>query len=194
MHGMINTQDIETQRYTFVMHFKFLTRTLVLALAGSVLALPSFAQWQWLDKEGRKVFSDRPPPADIPQKSILKEPAFNAPGSSPQSTAGVAASLSAPTPYARASMPKLSGRDTELEARKKQADALVESKKQAEAEKLASAKADNCERVKKGQAALSSGIRIAITNAKGEREFMDDAARLTETKRLQAIAVTDCAR
>lgn len=169
------------------MDFKFLTRTLVLALAGSVLALPSFAQWQWLDKEGRQVFSDRPPPADIPQKSILKAPRFSS-----QSTADIAVDLSAPVPYAKASMPILSGRDTELEARKKQADALVESKKQAEAEKLASARADNCERVKKGQAALSSGVRIAVVNAKGEREFMDDAARSAETKRLQAIAVTDC--
>ncbi|MEO8013514.1 MAG: hypothetical protein ABI642_05170 [Polaromonas sp.] len=91
-------------------------------------------------------------------------------------------------------MPKLSGRDAELEARKKQADALEEGKKQAEAEKLAKARADNCERAKKGQATLKSGVRIALTNAKGEREFMDDAARSLETKRLQAIAESDCAK
>lgn len=175
------------------MDFKFLTRTLVLAMAGSILTIPALAQWQWLDKDGRKVFSDRPPPSDIPPKNILKELGIKA--SSPLQ--GAAANTPAPVasaPAAKASMPTLSGRDAELEARKKQADALEENNKQAETEKVAKARADNCERAKKGQATLKSGIRIALTNAKGEREFMDDAARSAETKRLQAIAESDCAR
>ena len=188
-----NAQGMETQRYTFVMDFKFLTRTVVLALAGSVLTIPALAQWQWLDKDGRKVFSDRPPPPDIPLKSILKEPGFKVPNP-PQGEAASTTAPAASAPVAKASMPKLSGRDAELEARKKQADALEEGKKQAEAEKLAKARADNCERAKKGQATLKSGVRIALTNAKGEREFMDDAARSVETKRLQAIAESDCAK
>jgi len=175
------------------MDFKLLTRTLVLAMAGSALTVPALAQWQWLDKDGRKVFSDRPPPIDIPQKSILKEPGIKV----PSPAQGVASSTPAPVasaPAAKASTPRFSGRDAELEARKKQADALEEGKKQEEAEKLVKARADNCERAKKGQAALASGVRIALTNAKGEREFMDDAARSLETKRLQAIAESDCAR
>ncbi|WP_029524834.1 DUF4124 domain-containing protein [Polaromonas glacialis] len=175
------------------MDFKFLTRTVVLALAGSALTIPAQAQWQWMDKDGRKVFSDRPPPPDIPQKSILKEPGFKVVSPPTTGAAGTPAPA-ASAPAAKASMPKLSGRDAELEARKKQADALEETKKQAEAEKLASAKADNCERAKKGQATLKSGVRIALTNAKGEREFMDDAARSVETRRLQAITESDCAR
>ena len=175
------------------MDFKFLIRTLVLVMAGSVLAIPAFTQWQWTDKDGRKVFSDRPPPPDIPQKSILREPGIKA----PSPAQGVAAATPAPAasaPAAKSSMPKLSGKDAELEARKKQADALEESKKQEEAQKLAKARADNCERAKKGQATLKSGVRIAVTNARGEREFMDDTARSAETRRLQAIAESDCAR
>jgi hypothetical protein len=175
------------------MDFKFLTRTLVLAVAGTALAAPALAQWQWLDKDGRKVFSDRPPPTDIPQKSILKEPGIKETRPAQGLVAGTPAPA-ASAPAAKASMPKLSGRDGELEARKKQADALEEGKKQAEAEKLVNARADNCERAKKGQATLASGVRIALTNAKGEREFMDDAARSVETKRLQAIAESDCAK
>ena len=35
----------------------------------------AMAQWQWLDKDGRKVFSDRPP-QDIAQDKILKQPRF----------------------------------------------------------------------------------------------------------------------
>ena len=182
---------METQRYTFTMNFKLLTQTLVFALAGSLLTFPALAQWQWLDKDGRKVFSDRPPPPEIPQKNILKEPGFKV----PSAQQGVVADTPIPAasaPAVKASMPRLSGKDAELESRKKQADALEESKKQAEADNLAKARADNCERVKRGQAALKSGVRIALTNAKGEREFMDDAARLTETKRLQSIADSNC--
>jgi hypothetical protein len=33
------------------------------------------AQWQWIDKDGRKVYSDRSPPSDIQEKNILKRPA-----------------------------------------------------------------------------------------------------------------------
>ena len=100
----------------------------------------------------------------------------------------------APVSAVVSSTPRLSGKDAELETRKKQAEALEEIRKQAEAEKLAKGRQDNCERAKKGQATLKSGVRIALTNDKGEREFMDDTARSVEAKRLQAIAESDCAR
>ncbi|MBF9265764.1 DUF4124 domain-containing protein, partial [Paracidovorax cattleyae] len=48
-------------------------RLLVLACACS-WALGASAQWQWIDKDGRKVFSDRPPPTDVPARNILKQP------------------------------------------------------------------------------------------------------------------------
>ena len=175
------------------MNFKFLTRTIFWILAGSVLTIPAHAEWQWLDKEGRKVFSDRAPPPDVPQKSILKEPELKS-LTHQQGLVAVMPATVASAPANKASMPRLSGRDVELVARKKQANMLEESKKQAEAEKLASSRAENCERAKKGQAALNSGVRIALVNTKGEREFMDDAARSVETKRLQTIADSDCAK
>lgn len=83
-------------------------------------------------------------------------------------------------------------KDSELESRKKQTADLEKAQKQAESDKLAAAKADNCERVRKGQASLLSGVRIAVVNAKGEREVMDDNARLLETRRLQTIVDSDC--
>lgn len=175
------------------MNLKFLMQAIFLVLAGSVMTIPAFAEWQWLDKEGQKVFSDRPPPPDIPQKSILKSSEFKA--LTPQQ--GLPPALPATmasAPANKNSMPMLSGKDAELEARKKQASMLEEAKKQTETEKLSSARAENCERAKKGQAALKSGVRIALINAKGEREFMDDAARSVETKRLQTIADSDCAK
>ena len=66
------------------------------------------------------------------------------------------------------------------------------AKKKAEDEKVAIAKADNCLRAKAQVRTLDSGVRIARTNDKGEREFMDDAARAAETKRAQDIVASDC--
>lgn len=177
------------------MDHKFLIRTVMWAIAGCALAIPALAQWQWLDRDGRKVFSDRPPPGDIAQKSILKEPGARALNPAPGAVAVMPAPAAvAPVTEAKASRPRLSGKDAELEARKKEAEAREETTKQADAEQRSKAMQDNCERAQRGQATLKSGVRITLTNARGESEFMDDAARSVETKRLQAIAESDCAR
>jgi hypothetical protein len=175
-----------TRRYTGAM--KLLQATL-LTLA---CALPAagFAQWQWIDKDGRKVFSDQSPPADIPANKILKQPGGRAPAPDAATTAASAEAAS-PKPAA-APAPKISGKDKELEEKKKQAEAAEAEKKKAESEKLAKARAENCERAKKAKASFDSGVRITQLNAKGEREFLDDKARASETKRLQGIIDSDC--
>ncbi len=175
------------------MDFKFPLKSLILAVVSSSFALASLAQWQWVDKDGRKVFSDRAPPADIPPPNILKQPgakAMTPPSASEPAIAAPAAAVSAPK--GKASAPRLSGKDAQLEARKKQAEEEENTKKKAEEEIQAKARADNCERAQRGLATVQSGVRLSVTNAKGEREFMDDAGRATETKRLQGIAQSDC--
>lgn len=168
---------------------------LVLALTGGLLTVTAHAQWQWTEKDGRKMFSDRPPPADIQDKDILKRPQ----GASRASrTAGpaedevTAAAKPASAPVRNASAPKLSGKDAELEAKKKKADDEEAAKKKVEEDKLAKAKAENCERAKSSLATLQSGVRMASTNAKGEREVYDDAKRQSETKRTQEIIDSSC--
>ncbi|MEC5213868.1 preprotein translocase subunit SecD [Polaromonas sp. CG_9.5] len=150
----------------------------------------ALAQWQWIDKDGRKVFSDRAPPAEIPEKNILKQPGLRAP--LPAADADAAPAAAAPLVANKAGTPKIPGKDTQLEARKKQAEDEENAKKKAEEEKLAKSRADNCERAKKGLVAVQSGTRLSVINAKGEREFMDDNERAKETKRLQGIADSDC--
>ena len=172
------------------MDFKSASKTLILALASSSFAITALAQWQWIDKDGRKVFSDRAPSTDIPQRNILKQPAHSA--AAQAASAAAAAIPAASTPAGKASAPKLSGKDAELEAKKKQAEEQEAAKKKAEEETLAKARAENCERTKKGLTTIQSGVRLATTNAKGEREMMDDAARTVETKRLQGIIQSDC--
>ncbi|MDF1485386.1 DUF4124 domain-containing protein [Ramlibacter sp. H39-3-26] len=148
------------------------------------------AQWQWVDKDGRKVFSDRPPPPDIPEKSILKYP--------PGSHAGAPAKAEAAAESAMAAAPAATkpaakdGVDKELEEMKKQAEAAEVAKKKAEEEKVAKARAENCARARESKASLDSGMRIARVNAQGERIIMDDTARASESARAQSIIASDC--
>jgi hypothetical protein len=165
---------------------------LALAIGAPALAL---AQWQWIDANGRKVFSDQPPPASIPAKNILKQPAAGGKGmkaveaepAAPAPVAAAAASAKAPP------APKLSGKDKELEAKKKQAEAEAAAKKEAEDQAAAKVHAENCKRAKQAKGTLDSGMRVATVNDKGEREVMDDAQRAAETKRLEAVIARECA-
>lgn len=160
-------------------------KALVLVV-GCVLSLGASAQWQWLDSSGSKVFSDRPPPPDIPAKNILRQP-----GGSAKAKALVVTEAAAPVAPA-ASAPKISGTDKALEEKKKQAEDAEAAKRKAESEKIAAAKAENCQRARQSKASFDSGMRIARVNDKGEREILDDAARAAESKRLQGVIASDC--
>ncbi|HXD41818.1 MAG TPA: DUF4124 domain-containing protein [Ramlibacter sp.] len=163
-----------------------LLRVTVLGLACALPAL-SFAEWQWIDKDGRKVFSDQSPPADIPAKNIIKQPGVKTPAAA-EPVAAAASQAARPAPPA----PKVSGKDQELQEKRKQAEAAEAEKKKAYEEEVAKVRAGNCERAKLSKASFDSGARISRTNAKGEREYLDDAARAAETKRLAAIIANDC--
>ncbi|QHE86189.1 DUF4124 domain-containing protein [Hydrogenophaga sp. BPS33] len=159
-----------------------------LALTGLLLtsSVSALAQWQWVDDGGRKVFSDTAPPASVPERNILKRP--NGAPAAPRVAAPAAQddkAASNPTPQA----PTV---DKELEARKKQAEQAEEAKQKAEEQRVAKARSDNCERARKAKAAIDSGVRLATTNAKGEREIMDDKARAAESRRLDEIVRSDC--
>jgi hypothetical protein len=159
-------------------------------LIGLACALPALclAQWQWIDKDGRKVFSDQSPPADIPPKNIIKQPGKSRPAAAAEAPAAAASQPAAPV----APAPKLSGKDKELQEKKKLAEAAEAENKKALEEENAKLRSDNCERAKRSKASFDSGVRITRTNAQGEREFLDDAQRAAETKRLEKIIASDC--
>ena len=161
-----------------------------LLLAALCLASASvMAQWQWIDKDGRKIFSDRPPPTDVPDSKVLKQPRMGAAVAAPV----VAASEPASAPAAAASA-AAAGKDKELEKRKAQAEAEEAAKKKAEDDKRAKVRAENCERAKAAKATIDSGKPLRQANAQGELIFMDEAARNAELKRAQAIIDSDCKR
>lgn len=161
---------------------------------GCACALPlsASAQWQWVDNNGKKVFSDQPPPTDIPEKNILRRagPSPSARAPAPVTPAPEGSSDAAAVPKAAA--PKPTGVDKELEEKTKKAEAEQKAKEAAETAKVAKAKAESCARAREGKATIDSGIRLAKVNAKGEREIMDDAARAAEQKRVQSVIDSDC--
>ncbi len=161
--------------------------------------MTALAQWQWLDKDGRKVYSDRPPPLDTPEKNILKQPGVR-PGAAPVAAPPPAApppasTASAPANAAAAAAapaPRPAGKDAALEEKKKQAEQAEAARQQAEQEKFQKTRADNCARARQAKAGFDSGARIATTNKAGERIILDDDARAAETKRLQNVIQSEC--
>jgi hypothetical protein len=180
----------------------------LLAVLSCSVCLTAMAQWQWMDKEGRKVYSDRAPPGDVLEKDILKRPGGMAKGTvkpqnsaplgSPQNPIGSngAAQGNAPAAVpaqAAASVPKLAaGVDKDLEAKKKQAADAEAAKQKAVEEQNTKLRIENCARAKQAKTNFESGVRIGRTNDKGEREVMDDAARAEELKRAQSAIDTNC--
>ena len=94
----------------------------LMAAACAGLCFAASAQWQWIDKDGHKVFSDRAPPAEIQDKNILKRPGTpRVPTvSAPEAATPMDAAPAAVPPAVSASGGKTTGLDKELEAKKKQ--------------------------------------------------------------------------
>jgi Domain of unknown function (DUF4124) len=157
------------------------------ALALIAFAATAQAQWKWKDANGQVHISNLPPPREVAEKDILARP--GAPATATKAPAAPVAAASAAAAAPGTAAPKV---DSELEKRRKLAEAEEQNKKKAEEAKLASQKVENCGRARSQLATLESGIRIAQTNAKGEREFMDDRARQGEVQRAREVIASDC--
>lgn len=164
--------------------------TLVLLCASSLVSANAFAQWQWLDAQGRKVFSDLPPPQQVPADRILQRPSNVRPASIP--------APSGPAPSAAAPAVAADGRgvDRELQAKKIAEEAEQTRRDQALAQQqeklLAQQRQDNCVRARVTLATLVDGRLVAHTNAQGERAFMDENVRAQERQRAQGIIASNC--
>lgn len=166
---------------------------LLFSAAAFFICTASMAQYQWIDANGRKVFSDQPPPASVPARKIVQQPGKAVPAIVSTEADTDAGTKSDATPAATApAAAKPKAVDKELEAKKKQADDELAAKKKADQEALTKARIENCARAKSAKAGLDSGLRINQINTKGEREVMDDATRAAETKRVKSIIESDC--
>ena len=160
--------------------------SVLLVALMAVCSGPAAAQWQWTNAEGRKVFSDTAPPSSVPEKNIIKRPG-NRVAPPPVEVGEEDAKTTEP-----AAVPAPVVKDEKLEAAKKKAEAEEAAKRKAELERVAKGRAENCERAKRAKATLDSGVRVAITNAKGEREILDEKGLATEGQRLDRIIQADC--
>lgn len=162
-----------------------LPAALLLSVA-TLAALPgaASAQWKWRTPDGRVQYSDRPPPAGVAEKDILSQPRGGVRPAAASTPASAAASSAAP-----AARP---ASDPELEARRRKDKEQEEAKRKAEEDKLAKQRAENCQRAQGYLRTLNDGIRIARTNAQGEREILNDEQRAQEVQRTQQIIASDC--
>ncbi len=154
----------------------------LLGVMVALTALSAQAQWKWKDNKGQVHVSDLPPPSDVPDKDVLSRPNARTLPTRAEATPAAPAGSSA----ARARV------EPALEGKRKQAEQEQASKDEAEAQKQAALRADNCQRARSTLATLDSGVRVARTNEKGEREFLDDKQRADEAQRARQIIASDC--
>lgn len=166
------------------------TIKLVLLAAIACCAVPAMAQWQWIDGQGHKVFSDRAPPPDIPSKNILRQPngAVRAATAAESVAPAAATTTSAPAVVKAADK----GVDKGLEEQKRKQEEQKAAAEQAERVKKEKQRADNCSRAKQSKDTLNSGRLLSSVNEKGERGFMDEAARGAELKRADSVIAAEC--
>jgi hypothetical protein len=155
-----------------------------LLAAAALLACAALAQAQymWVDEKGLKQFSDRPPPASVPLKNILKAPrgvpsAANMPAEAPVATAALAAKPK--------EAPSLAERNADYNKRAKDT-AEREQKEKAEQQAKAD-KAENCDRAVAARKAIDSGMRISQVDKNGERGVMSDEQRAAEARKTDKV-------
>ena len=170
---------------------------LALALCTSLtawLTSPAHAQYQWRDASGQMVFSDRPPPATVPEDRVIRRPlaaprstasaapaaAQGAQGASAPETAGT----SAPTV---ASPATATAAERQLEAQRRAREQEAAERKRREDAEFAQKLARDCEALRGDLRTLESGMRITRVNPAGEREFMSDEER---TQRIGTVRQT----
>lgn len=158
----------------------------LLAAAGAAYAADT-SQWRWRDASGQIHASDLPPPASVPDKMILERP------TDPRKLLRLAPAPAASAPSATTSAARAGGGgDPELDARRRRAaDEQAAQQRQLEAQNAAT-RTENCTRARNQLQALNDGLRMARTNAQGEREVLDDKGRAEEMQRARSIIASDC--
>ena len=135
----------------------------------------------WNDANGKRVCGDAPPAGA--KVTTLKGPSGPAtPAPAPGAKDGAKAASKGP----------LTPAEQEQEYRKRQGEASKAAEKSAQAQRDAAAKQDTCNRARAALSQLESGQRIALTDAKGERYFMDDDQKAAEIAKARQVVQDAC--
>lgn len=156
-------------------------KVLIMFAALAFAAVAQAQNYKWVDKDGKVRYGDTPPPgvkatplkgpaAPPPPPPAAAKDAKGAPDAKDGKDAKAAAKPAGP----------MSAKDQEADFRKRQAEQKKAAEKAAKAEQEAAVKRQNCEVARSRLRDLEGGVRIAQTNEKGERVFMDDDQRARE--------------
>jgi hypothetical protein len=142
------------------------------------------AQIKCWNEGGKRVCGDAPPAGA--KVTTLRGP------SGPADAAPSPAAKDAAKDAKAAKRGPLTPAEQEQEYRKRQAEAAKAAEKQAAEAKDAEAKRDNCERAKEALRSFESGGRVARTDAKGERYFLDENQIAAEMAKARQVAKDSC--
>lgn len=169
------------------------SRLLALCL-GIAIALPGAAlaqAYKWRDEKGGMVFSDTPPPPNIPRANILQAPKGKMPAAVPVSEAAATASPAVSATAAPAAAKTVAEREADFKKRQ-----LADQKKAKEAGEKSEQEQQRqaaCDSQRQNLVALESGQRIVRTDSKGERYFVEDEQRAKDiAKARQEMAAAKC--
>ena len=144
-------------------------------LGAGALALTSLlaqAQYSWLDDNGARVYSDRPPPPGTPASRILRTPHGISPAAAPAATA-------APAP-ATSDWEKREAEYRERSAQREKEEREADARRRKE-------RIAQCAQAHHAKDQLEASRRLEWKNEKGETEMMSDATRVREQQRVQQI-------
>ena len=150
-------------------------RKALVFVACLVFSGAAAAQHKWVDQNGRIQYGDTPPPGA--RTSTLRPPSPS--GAPPE----------AKQDEARKPPATLAEKEADFRTRRQEAE--KEREKQAKAREQAEDKRENCARAKEMVRALETG-RVARTDAKGERYYLDDAQLQQETAKARRDAQQWC--
>lgn len=127
---------------------------------------------KWVDADGKVHYSDAPPP-EVQSQNVRN---FAGQGQT-----------DAPASYSSKSVA-----EREAEMRKSKQTKEEASKKKAEEDARADAKRRNCEGARQNARSLSEGGRIYTYDEKGERAYLDDAARAQRLEEANKVISENC--
>lgn len=161
--------------------------SIAVVLAGLTSVAPAAAQWKWMDKNRQVQYSDIPPPLDTPDRDILQRPR-------PAASAAPAAATAAASSASAAAQAKQVEPELEARRRKTEQDTAARAKAEAktEEERVTAMRNENCNRARADVRTLDDGGRLARSNARGEREILDDRQRADELRRTRDLIAALC--
>ena len=156
---------------------------LCVTLLCSTAALPASAAnaWVWTDGNGRRVYSDTPPPANISDKQILQRPGLVPP---PPPVA--------PSPATKPMGERLPKANATEDPKAKPPAQTDEASRKAIETKNAEIRAENCKRARASLNTINSGRRLVTTNEQGQQVPLTANDKAEETARLERIIEENC--